>query len=153
MNNILFIFLAEYPREPFHSSWIFGPKVHQFEAHTTWGVWSQEYGKKKNNIFFFSPYMELTRVKKEEAVLLALNTRIQNLRDPHCKNWKISKTRVEDPIFEIFHFCKVAFQFWSEVFVGGCGFKYKDQIWKILFTSEYCVPMTNVWQKKNTQKV
>jgi hypothetical protein len=60
---------------------------------------------------------------------------------------------VEDPIFEIFHFCKVAFQFWSEVFVGGCGFKYKDQIWKILFTSEYCVPMTNVWQKKNTQKV
>ncbi len=55
--------------------------------------------------------MELTRVKKEEAVLLALNTRIQNLRDPHCKNWKISKTRVEDPIFEIFHFCKVAFQF------------------------------------------
>jgi hypothetical protein len=43
---------------------------------------------------------------------------------------------VEDPIFEIFHFCKVAFQFWSEVFVGGCGFEYKDQIWKILFTSE-----------------
>jgi hypothetical protein len=69
MINILIIFLA-HPRQLFHSSWIFGPRVHQFEALTTSGGWSPEYNK--------SP-------PKKKAVLLALNKKnFQNLRDPHC---------------------------------------------------------------------
>jgi hypothetical protein len=57
MNNILFIFLAEYPRQLFHSSWIFGPRVHQFEAPYNLRRVVPRILQKKNNIYFFPPYI------------------------------------------------------------------------------------------------
>ncbi len=130
---ILFIFLVQYPRQLFHSSWIFGPRVHQFEALTTWGGWSQEYNK--------SP--------KKKAVLLALNKRTSKIWGTlTAKKWKISKTRVEDPILEIFHFCKVpsiwklSFCWWVWFQIQRPNLKNSFHNW-ILCTYDQCLTENN----------